>query len=98
MKHVTEKLGLYFTGEERLDGAVHPQQDADQADSAHLQQDQQVHVRLPEHRRRLWHRELPGNQSRFTQIHHFLFVYIRIQSLLIPVTSILQFFSIKLFS
>lgn len=58
------KWGLYLTGEEWLDGAIHPQQDADQADSSHLQQDQQVHVRFPEYRRCLWHRELPGNQPR----------------------------------
>ncbi|KAG7226557.1 hypothetical protein INR49_003714 [Caranx melampygus] len=35
--------------EKRFDSAVHPQQDADQTDSTHLQQDQQVYIRLPEH-------------------------------------------------
>ena len=54
----------FDSGEERLHRALHPQQDADQADSAHLQQDQQVHLRLPEHRGRLRDRELPGDQPR----------------------------------
>lgn len=64
MQHVADTCMLYLTGEEWLHGAVHPQQDADQANSTYLQQDQQVHVRLPKHCWCLWHRELPGNQSR----------------------------------
>lgn len=64
VQNVAHKWVLYLTGAERLNSAVHPQQDADQANSTYLQQDQQVHVRLPEHRWCLRHRELPGNQSR----------------------------------
>lgn len=53
---------LFAPGEERLHRALHPQQDADQADPSHLQQDQQIHLRLPEHRGRLRNGHLPRDQ------------------------------------
>ena len=51
-------------GEKWFNGALNSQQDANQADSTHIQQDQQVHVWLPEHCGCLWDWDLPGDQPR----------------------------------
>lgn len=57
-------IPLFLAGEKWIHCSLHPEQNADQADSTHLQQNQQVHLWLSEHRRCLWHQQLPGDQPR----------------------------------
>lgn len=55
---------FHSSGEKWFYGSLHPEQDADQTDPSHLQQDQQVHFRIPEYRGCVRHWQLQRNKPR----------------------------------
>lgn len=65
-----------LSGEKWFHRSFHPEQDADQTDSTHLQQDQQVYLWLPEYRGRIRYWQLPRDEPRYpTTFQQFILVH-----------------------